>query len=259
LAESEDEEVEQEVFECVACNKVFKSEKQWEAHEKSKKHQKAVQSLQRKMRKENAHLDLHEGDISSGIATPDVDEEVEEAEVMDDIALEVEDHTAAADSNAQLNGDDGTGSEDDEPMDNAGKDRTSELDEKSESEDSDYASPETIQSRLQQTNLGTPSTTKSEPGNIIPEDEDGAKIESLEEPENRPAAKTPKMGKAARKRAKKAAAAAASEQPDNAYTCATCNSAFPSRTQLFQHIKDHGHAALKPASGGGKTKKKAKG
>jgi DnaJ homolog subfamily A member 5 len=111
---------------------------------------------------------------------------------------------------------------------------------------------------LQQTSLDTPSTTTSDPGDTIPADEGAEKRESMEDGEARPTAKTPKMGKAAQKRAKKAAAAAASEQPENAYTCATCNSAFPSRTQLFQHIKDHGHAALKPASGGGKAKKKGK-
>lgn len=55
---TEDEESEVECFECVVCNKVFKSEKQFEAHEKSKKHIKAVQQLRRQMRKEGRDLDL---------------------------------------------------------------------------------------------------------------------------------------------------------------------------------------------------------
>lgn len=55
---SEDDESEIECFECVVCNKVFKSEKQFEAHEKSKKHIKAVQQLRRQMRKEGRDLDL---------------------------------------------------------------------------------------------------------------------------------------------------------------------------------------------------------
>lgn len=54
---SEEEEIIEEI-ECVVCDKVFKSEKQYEAHEKSKKHIKAVQQLQRQMRAENKDFDL---------------------------------------------------------------------------------------------------------------------------------------------------------------------------------------------------------
>ncbi|KAK3950204.1 hypothetical protein QBC32DRAFT_20036 [Pseudoneurospora amorphoporcata] len=63
-----EEESEIEVLECVVCNKTFKSERQFEAHEKSKKHVKAVQQLRRQMRKENADFDL---DVESpAISTP---------------------------------------------------------------------------------------------------------------------------------------------------------------------------------------------
>ncbi|KAH6653706.1 hypothetical protein BKA67DRAFT_516864, partial [Truncatella angustata] len=59
FSESE-EESEVEVLECVVCNKIFKTEKQYEAHEKSKKHVKAVQQLKRQMKKENINFDLDE-------------------------------------------------------------------------------------------------------------------------------------------------------------------------------------------------------
>lgn len=55
---SESDESETEILECVACNKRFKSEKQFESHERSKKHIKAVQDLRRQMKKETANLDL---------------------------------------------------------------------------------------------------------------------------------------------------------------------------------------------------------
>lgn len=55
-----EEESEVEHFECVVCNKTFKSEKQYEAHEKSKKHVKAVQQLRRQMKHEDLALDLDE-------------------------------------------------------------------------------------------------------------------------------------------------------------------------------------------------------
>ncbi|KAM0256974.1 hypothetical protein ACHAQJ_004675 [Trichoderma viride] len=55
---SESEESEVEILECVACNKRFKSEKQFESHERSKKHIKAIQDLRRQMKKETINLDL---------------------------------------------------------------------------------------------------------------------------------------------------------------------------------------------------------
>jgi DnaJ family protein A protein 5 len=58
---SEEDEVIEEI-ECVVCNKTFRSEKQFEAHEKSKKHIKAVQQLRRQMQKENANLDLQDSE-----------------------------------------------------------------------------------------------------------------------------------------------------------------------------------------------------
>jgi DnaJ family protein A protein 5 len=78
-----EEEEEVEEIECVVCNKTFKSENQFEAHEKSKKHIKAVQSLQWRMRKENANLDLERSiPVSSAPST------AQEVEAEDVDALE---------------------------------------------------------------------------------------------------------------------------------------------------------------------------
>lgn len=72
----EEEEEEEEVLECIVCDKIFKSEKQLEVHEKSKKHTKAVQQLQRKMKREGAKLNLDVGPDKE--KEPEV-EDVEEA------------------------------------------------------------------------------------------------------------------------------------------------------------------------------------
>lgn len=68
VQESEEEEP-GEIFECVVCRKVFKSEKQLDAHEKSKKHIKAVDRLRKDMRSEAKALDLDDG-VSSATSTP---------------------------------------------------------------------------------------------------------------------------------------------------------------------------------------------
>ncbi|KAH6637484.1 hypothetical protein C7974DRAFT_432394 [Boeremia exigua] len=95
LEESE-EEIEEEHFECVACNKTFKSERQYEAHEKSKKHQKALKDLKRKMQKDNAHLDL-DVDVDSGV-TPEPDYVLMEDEITAKAAdLELDDPDSEVD------------------------------------------------------------------------------------------------------------------------------------------------------------------
>lgn len=81
---AEDEESEIECFECVVCNKVFKSEKQFEAHEKSKKHIKAVQQLKRQMRKEGRDLDLEAGElVNKKTAEASIAENHEDLDVTD--------------------------------------------------------------------------------------------------------------------------------------------------------------------------------
>jgi len=53
-----------EAWECVICNKIFRSEAAWDSHERSKKHLKEVERLQRRMSEENEALGL-EGDPMS--------------------------------------------------------------------------------------------------------------------------------------------------------------------------------------------------
>ncbi|KDQ13437.1 hypothetical protein BOTBODRAFT_33461 [Botryobasidium botryosum FD-172 SS1] len=50
----------QEEWECVACAKVFRSEKAWDSHERSKKHLKEVERLKREMVLEDEELELGE-------------------------------------------------------------------------------------------------------------------------------------------------------------------------------------------------------
>ena len=112
------------------------------------------------------------------------------------------------------------------------------------SDDSDYASPDAIKSRLQ------PS---------VPDDSHPLEQETSPKVVDDPASNKPKMVKAAQKRAKKAAAVAATvEASEDKFNCASCNAGFPSKTRLFQHIKDFGHAAPKEVGGGQSKGKKGK-
>jgi DnaJ family protein A protein 5 len=253
--ESEEEEPEQEIIECVACDKEFKSERQYEAHEKSKKHQKAVSALQRKMKKDNAKLDL-DAAVGSGSGTPQIDEE--DYELIDEDPFEVVDEDGVADGLDDRNEADQVDEEvrvaakddsdaesepkavadDEQPQKSATQ--SQETSDQSD-EDSDYASPEAVRKRLEETSLKSPDA-------------------GMSEDENKPA--KPKMGKAALKRAKKAAATAASTEQDDGQKCASCDQSFPSRTKLFKHIEDPSNRckpALKTDTAGNGKGKKGKG
>jgi DnaJ homolog subfamily A member 5 len=60
---SEPDQSDEDRYECVACAKVFKSENQYNAHEKSKKHIKAIRDLRKEMQRENKRLDVR-GEVS---------------------------------------------------------------------------------------------------------------------------------------------------------------------------------------------------
>lgn len=260
----EEEEVEEEEFECVACRKVFKSEKQYEAHEKSKKHQKAVYALKRKMQKENAHLDLDGADFdaSSGFATPDRDvnahtESVEEPkdEPQDDVEDEVTQSANEELKNLDIkeDSDDELNHEADAKFPTASSEHLMSADaaapEKAASDSGDEAHP----------------PEQNEHDNEHDDDDAVPSIFSPPPATSDSGSTEPKIGKAALKRAKKAAqreaaAAAGEEASRGAHRCSTCAAAFPSKTRLFQHIKDHpGHAKLVTAGEGKGGGKKGKG
>lgn len=250
--EIEESDIEEEHYECVACRKTFKSEKQWDAHEKSKKHQKAVQALRKKMKKENAALGI-DSESESGINTPMSGEEPEElpeseypmmeddaAEQLNDLSLSAEPEPKTADLDSE----------------HENQQENNQPETEDNSEDDEYTSPEAIKARL------APEEPRRTPLNkthsITPETPSNNGDDSSEEATQ---STQPKLGKAAQKRAKRAAAAAAAtfsadQAGDDQFKCAVCNATFPSKTRMHQHIKDFGHAALKPVgAGGGKGKK----
>jgi len=240
-----DEESEEEQFECVACRKTFKSENQYEAHERSKKHLKAVQALRRKLQREGHDLDLDDEEDSTGVNTPAQNEE----EVGHEHAAgeEVIENTGAQKKQDQVQ------HEKDLPKDF----KTLKVEEIVQNNDTgEY--PEQGDATAQRTRSSSTSSYSSSKSLPHPDDlthpskPSQATNEDSDDQDN-----TPKLGKAAQKRAKKAAQQAAAIQDGQNHKCATCNSTFSSKTRLFQHIKDHGHAAPVTAAGkAGKGKKK---
>ncbi|KAK6855464.1 DnaJ like subfamily A member 5 [Apiospora arundinis] len=248
FSESE-EESEVEHIECVVCNKVFKTEKQFEAHEKSKKHIKAVQQLRWEMKKENAGLELDTPPTSTQpAATEFEDDEEEAADNTDDVQSTVPDEDAD-DSQILTESDPTETKASVETSALATPDTKSEVD---DDDDDDYAPRSAVEERL-----ATATDTKVKPN--LDDDMEDISSQAGDLSLDTGAAQTKKMGKAKAKREKKAAKQAALEQQGAAHQCMVCNEAFDSKTKLFNHLKDSGHAAPpSQVKAGGKASKSNK-
>jgi DnaJ family protein A protein 5 len=236
---SSEEELEQHEFECVVCNKSFKSEAQYEAHEKSKKHIKLVKQLRKDMKDQGQALDLDE--------SPDQHEKTVEA---DDLVAHAEANTYEEDAHAAR---EELGREAEATMNGH---TSSKLDSRSsitdDGEDADYAPRDEVVDRL---NYDKPDDlTARLRASVLEDTPDTSGTEDSSQP---------KLGKAKLKRAKKAAqkasaGEAAARDSEAGFKCAVCQAGFPSKTRLFNHIKDQGHAApvaqMKANSGKGKKK-----
>ncbi|KAK7992267.1 DnaJ-like protein subfamily C member 21 [Apiospora saccharicola] len=250
-----EEESEVEHIECVVCNKIFKTEKQFEAHERSKKHVKAVQQLRREMKRENAGLELDTPPTTTQLAAPMSEEEEEgeeDEEEKEEIDAQNEDHAddVADDFHtppATGSGLTGTKASLDSPAVATPETNNAEGD-----EDDDYAPRAAVEERLASgAELNAPPLDDKLMN--LSNQADNLSLDAA-------ATATKKMGKARAKREKKAAKQSALEQQGAAHQCMVCNEAFDSKTKLFSHLKDSGHAApptqVKPASKPSKSGKK---
>lgn len=228
--ENDSSESEVEHFECIVCDKTFKSEKQFEAHERSKKHTKAVKQLRMEMRFQDEELQLFE-DLKV--------EEKPEANLQPGDSDAAEPDKAAEEIPTSLQ----SSKDANDNPDQDSQSRTASPSSASDDEDDDYTAREEVQSRINADPLNR--------GNSDAELSDPVKAPS---PGDNIDAPVPKMGKAKQKRAKKAAAQATASQ----HSCGECHSVFSSRTQLFTHIREEGHAQpvskVQPSQKKGKKK-----
>ncbi|KXX74673.1 DnaJ subfamily C member 21 [Madurella mycetomatis] len=236
-----EEESEVEQIECVVCNKTFKSEKQFEAHEKSKKHVKAVQQLRRQMKKENANLDLEDIETASSPA------------VTAGKGSEAEEDGRPTDPDATSGR---KGMEKEESQSPIGEDNIdSSALSPSDTNDDEYAPRSAVEERIMsgggKHTKAALSERDTEAGTV---DSAAASISDLTLGEGKGEGK--KAGKAKLKREKKAARQAAEAEAPDSHKCAVCKETFTSRTKLFSHIKEFDHATPVPSSKAGKKKRR---
>lgn len=204
------------------------------------------------MQQDNAHLDLDEHGISSGVITP-ADDELDVGATSPDA-----DGFAASDGDLAQDIDNlKVDIADDDDNDNA----NGEQDEESPAHHSKASEPRVSPATAVDSDNGSDDEYASRSdiearlaGFTIRKEYTAPNTEHVDEavPE---LPQEPKIGKAALKRAKKAAKQAEAEQSDTKQKCQGCDAAFQSKNQLHQHLQEHTkHAALKV--GGGKRGKK---
>ena len=248
---SDDEDPKQHEIECVICNKSFKSEAQYETHEKSKKHIKRVKHLQREMRDQDQEI----GDSESQTAAPNVVHQPSFGP-----GHEEDDHQDQIDENGvpPVRTDDG-GLDHDKPRtfeperpsgeaSNSARDGSSTEGQSSHEEDDDCASKTEIEDRL-----------TSPESNDLASQLKATALKDVTGASDSEAFSAPKLGKAKQKRAKRAAQkdVEAKDATSSDFQCVVCRAEFPSKSKLFVHIKDMGHAAPVSSTGskGAKSRK----
>lgn len=224
---SSESEVEEHEYDCVVCDKTFKSEKQFHVHEKSKKHIKLLKELKRDMRREGKDLDLGAEEtpvVKDTHAVEAGDNAWSANEAFNNVIFRVQDSEELSDDGL-----------DNVPTEVNARAPTP-SDGEGEHGHSDYASREAIIDRIAR-------------GNSVVEVTASTADLSLDDTPAAPATEPPsqpKVGKAKQKRAKKAAhQAEAGANTTCSTACTVCGAQFSSKTKLFDHIRIEGHAALK--------------
>lgn len=304
--ECEFDDIEEEVYECVVCDKIFKYSKQLKKHERSKAHLEAMEALRQEMLAEMEEEDMEEGkdgESDSGSSSDyggggDDGRESESSgggkesecgidESESEELLQARHQPAAGsrpntDIASEAEGDEDEDGDDDDDEDAAlaRMMRTSanvitraEQSDESESEPADvcgFGDGASVAAQAQ----AEAHRSKADAGGGAPvneasaDEEDGAEAakglaEASHDAEgadehagqagnkNVGAAKNDarKSRKEVRKLKKKLKAAlkGGGAGGDSATTCQVCAEAFSSRTALFRHIRETGHAALRSA------------
>jgi DnaJ family protein A protein 5 len=250
---SSEEESEEHQFDCVVCNKSFKSEAQYEAHEKSKKHIKLVKQLKKDMKDQDLNLEISGERLEGAARNGDLLSREEASAPRGDVQPLGEDLDVETRGNGEGAHDPKKDSDKEaEPVTNGD---TSKLGSPSsttvEEEDDGYAPRGGVLDRLDHDKLD--DTTSRLRASVLEDTPDTSGTED---------SSRPRLGKAKLKRAKKAAQVAlkvdiVSQHSAADFRCAVCQAGFPSKTKLFTHINDQGHAApiSQVKASGGKVKK----
>lgn len=255
---NDDENFNDDIFECIICNKVFKSEKQFGDHERSKKHLKLLKQLKWEMKKEGIELGIDDNDyIKEQLENDDDFENFEDAletfSDLDDLTNEEleamleeqlkQDSISLGDPNEVKNivDDSNNGFENDS---NLSDDETNEV---ISVEVDDEIDDDIYVDNISDDELHFKSKTDSkleELSNLL----QGVKLDSDSDDDwdnSKSKAKKNKKnkGKGVKNSNVKVKSESAATDPNTTEICSVCKEQFSSRNKLFQHISLTNHSA----------------
>jgi DnaJ homolog subfamily A member 5 len=221
-----------EQIECVVCDKLFKSEKQYQAHERSRKHTKAVQQLRREMRRDGIELGL-DVEEDEAVQTSGSGSKPEFGSASGSRADGENGPAKAGGRPSAPHPDDARLGDDDSPQ--------------GETSDEDYAQREAVERRL---GLLSASRKLDTPNGVALES-------AVDELDLDGESASKRTGKAKAKRERRAARQAVSGAEGSAgITCSNCGQPFDSKNKLFQHLRQAHPSQQGPAKGTKKKKNK---
>ncbi|KAG7663467.1 uncharacterized protein J8A68_003014 [[Candida] subhashii] len=237
--EDGEEELEVHEYECIICDKYFKNEQQFEIHEASKKHKKALRQMQWEMRKEGIDLGIDKDDIdldefetaSSGLSE---DEEFEELDREESGESDLEDQDKDLEEELQKM---------EEQLKDIEISQDVEVDDEIDSEDDNAYIPMPKKASEPVEQIDEDLLRFMERSKIDDDSEDDWGIDPKK-------SKKKKNKKVSREATPKAPTQSPAPEPKSnspiitgPEKCAVCDSSFQTRNQLFKHIKSTGHAA----------------
>ncbi|CAH2354911.1 j protein Jjj1p [[Candida] railenensis] len=275
----EGSDIEDNLYECVVCNKFFKSEKQFEAHESSNKHRKILRKLKWEMKQEGIELGIDKDDIDLDEFETASENENEDLESFDEEEIEhISEDEGAVEDILKTNGDKSTDLLD-LPVDD-------DLDSDLSLSDSSFTIPlpksKKAKKKNKKANKSVPvqdseeevddELTKLAAGLKIDNSDDDwdikkpkktkkkkastpmeGDLKEAETSESRASTPIPTSSTAPKKAGKKDKGTKKEKIPNGSEICVVCDEIFTSRNKLFQHVKVTGHAAAPT-----KVKKKGK-
>ena len=247
-----------EHFECIVCNKIFKSENQYEAHERSKKHIRAIQHVKKQMRQEDKSFQFEEAKAESADRKPspdNIEEVIDAEEARNQWPLDADESSEpqhlTTSMKDQYRESHAANLEDQsdvvEALDSQHDNRGPMSNSTASSDNDEYTTREKLEERIvgAEQGIDIDSARLSTFHHDIDEISDQLASGALGGDSD--AMSQRKMGKAKEKRAKKAAQKqTADARNDTEFKCAACQAGFPSKTRLFNHIKDLNHAQPVP-------------
>lgn len=261
-------------YECFVCNKYFKSQKQFEAHEQSNKHKKILNKLKWEMQKEGIELGIDKDDIdldefetaSSDISSDDNDldiSSIDDTEKSQNVKSTHYDEVSQSDSkNTPSLIDDLDFEVDDEIDSDIDKDFQTSFQPTSKKKQKNKAKKNTpiyVDEDDQLENELSILSSKLKDNIIIDDDSDwstNTKNKKTKKKKGIPSDSkvSSPQPQVQLKKNKNSKADLPTHVPKGSEICVVCKDLFTSRNKLFQHVKVTGHAA--PVSQTKKGKKK---